>query len=242
MFRAIEQWLISFEQCTTRLLALTKTPIDLYGLINHLLKSFTTFSTNSLSLLKSLIEFFVSQATCDQKHLSKLFANLLKHSNFLEQLSSANRSILVDILSLFVAHYHPTESSITIECSKHFPMLLSTYHPTLSKNDQHTLACMYAYEKQGFLMQSAFVWGEAALKLYSTNTESRSVLFQTSKLEQVMSLLDERKMSKSVTFYPVTRRLRVRFDWGVCQEKICLFRRLNRRFMRKASKSMIQRI
>jgi hypothetical protein len=147
--------------------------------------------------LKTLIQFFVSQESFDQKHLSKLFANFLKHKNFLEQLSSSNRSILVDILSLFVSHYNSNQSTITINCSKHFPMLLSIYNPTLSKNDQHTLACMYTYEKQGYSMKSAFIWGEAALKL------------QTSKFDQVMSLLNDRMMMKSILFYPVTRRLRV---------------------------------
>jgi hypothetical protein len=90
-------------------------------------------------------------------------------------------------------------------------MLLSIYNPTLSKNDQHTLACMYTYEKQGFSMRSAFVWGEAALQLYSTTTDTKNVLLQASKLEQVMSLLNDRVMKKSIEFYPVTRRLRVCF-------------------------------
>ena len=208
-----DSWLISFEQCTHRLLNQTTTPIDVYGLINHLLKSFPIFTANVVKLLKVLVEFFVSQNPIDQKHLGKLFANFLKHPNFLEQLSSDNRSSLMDILSLIVSHYQSTDSTITIECSKHFPMLLSIYHPTLSNNDQHTLECMHAYEKQGFSMKSAFVWGEAALELYSTTMEVKSVLLQASKLEQVMRLLDERMMSKSIAFYPVTRRLRVRFHF-----------------------------
>jgi hypothetical protein len=209
LFRNVDEWLISFDECTTRLLTETKSQIDLYDFTNHLLKYFSIFTTNSINLLKTLIQFFVSREIFDQKHLSKLFANFLKHKNFLEQLSSSNRSILVDILSLFVSHYNSIDSSITIDCSKHFPMLLSTYNPTLSKNDQHTLACMYAYEKQGYSMKSAFVWGDAALKLYSTTTNTKNVLLQASKLEQVMSLLDVRMMMKSILFYPVTRRLRV---------------------------------
>ncbi|CAF5180801.1 unnamed protein product [Rotaria magnacalcarata] len=88
-------------------------------------------------------------------------------------------------------------------------MLLSIYNPTLSKNDQHTLACMYTYEKHGYSMKSAFVWGEAALKLYSTTTDVKSVLSQASKLDQVMNLLDDKMMMKSILSYPVTRRLRV---------------------------------
>jgi len=175
-----------------------------------MLKYFQTFTTNSISLLKSLIQFYVSQESFDQKHLAKLFANILKHKNFLEQLSSINRWILVDILSLFVSNYNSSQSSITIECVKHFPMLLSIYNPTLSKNNQHTLACMYTYEKHGYSMKSAFVWGEAALKFYSTTTDTKNILLQASKLEQVMSLLDDRMMMKSILFYPVTRRLRVR--------------------------------
>ncbi|CAF3905061.1 unnamed protein product [Rotaria sordida] len=204
----IDEWLISFEQCANRLLTQTTYQIDLYDLINHLLKYFTTFTTNSINLLKTLIEFFVSRQSFDQKHLSKLFANFLKHKNFLEQLSSFNRSLLVDILSLFVSHYDFNQSSITIDCSKHFPMLLSIYNPTLSNNDQHTLACMYTYEKYGCSMKSAFIWGEAALKLYSTAIDTKNILLQTSKLEQIMNLLDDKMMIKSILFYPVKRRLR----------------------------------
>ncbi|CAF1511498.1 unnamed protein product, partial [Adineta steineri] len=204
----IDEWMLSFEQCTTRLLTQIKSEIDLYDLTKHLLKCFKIFTINSISLLKALIQFFVSQESFDQKHLSKLFANFLKHKNFLEQLSSLNCLILVDILSLFVSHYDSKQSSITIECSKHFPMLLSIYNPTLSKTNQHTLACMYTYEKHGYSMKSAFVWGEAALKLYSTTTDAKNVLLQASKLEQIMSLLDDRMMMKSILFYPVTRRLR----------------------------------
>ncbi|CAF1172950.1 unnamed protein product [Rotaria sordida] len=204
----IDEWLISFEQCANRLLTETTYQIDLYDLINHLLKYFTTFTTNSINLLKTLIEFFVSRQSFDQKHLSKLFANFLKHKNFLEQLSSFNRSLLVDILSLFVSHYDFNQSSITIDCSKHFPMLLSIYNPTLSNNDQHTLACMYTYEKYGCSMKSAFIWGEAALKLYSTTIDTKNILLQTSKLEQIMNLLDDKMMIKSILFYPVKRRLR----------------------------------
>ncbi|CAF4035038.1 unnamed protein product, partial [Rotaria sp. Silwood2] len=198
----IDEWLISFEQCTNRLLTQTKCQIDLYDLIKHLLKYFTTLTINSINLLKSLVQFFVSQESFDQKHLSKLFANFLKHKNFLEQLSSLNRSSLVDIVSLFVSHYDSIQSSITIDCSKHFPMLLSIYNPTLSKNDQHTLACMYTYEKYGYPMKSAFVWGEAALKLYSTTTDAKNILLQASKLEQIMSLLNDKMMMKSILFYP----------------------------------------
>ncbi|CAF3804636.1 unnamed protein product, partial [Adineta steineri] len=204
----IDEWMLSFEQCTTRLLTQIKSETDLYDLTKHLLKYFKIFTINSISLLKTLIQFFVSQESFDQKHLSKLFANFLKHKNFLEQLSSLNCLILVDILSLFVSHYDSKQSSITIECSKHFPMLLSIYNPTLSKTNQHTLACMYTYEKHGYSMKSAFVWGEAALKLYSTTTDAKNVLLQASKLEQIMSLLDDRMMMKSILFYPVTRRLR----------------------------------
>lgn len=225
----------SFEQCTVLYLTQSKSQIDLYNIINRLLKSFTTFTTNSLSLLKTLIQFFVSQEPLDQKHLSKSFANFLKHKNFLEQLSSSNRSVLVDILSLFVSHYDPSESSITIECSKHFPMLLSIYSPTLSKNDQHTLACMYTYEKRGYSMKSAFVWGEAALKLYSTTTDTKSILLQASKLEQVMNLLDDKMMMKSILCYPVKRRLRVsiKFIFNCFQIELFPSRPLNHKYTKK---------
>ncbi|CAF2861111.1 unnamed protein product [Rotaria sp. Silwood2] len=87
-------------------------------------------------------------------------------------------------------------------------MLLSIYNPTLSKNDQHTLTCMYTYKKHGYSMKSAFVWGESALKLYITATDANNILLQASKLEQIINLLDDKMMMRSILFYPVQRRLR----------------------------------
>ncbi|CAF4447400.1 unnamed protein product, partial [Rotaria sp. Silwood2] len=94
------------------------------NLINHLLKYFKTLTINSINLLKTFVQFLVSQELCDQQHLSKLFANFLKHKDFLEQLSSLNRSSLVDIVSLFVSHYDSIQSSITIDCSKTFSYVI----------------------------------------------------------------------------------------------------------------------
>ncbi|CAF2111935.1 unnamed protein product, partial [Rotaria magnacalcarata] len=45
-------------------------------------------------------------------------------------------------------------------------------------------------------------------KLYSTTTDVKSVLSKASKLDQVMNLLDDKMMMKSILSYPVTRRLR----------------------------------
>jgi hypothetical protein len=72
-------------------------------------------------------------------------------------------------------------------------------------------------------MKSAFVWGEAALKLYSTTTDAKNILLQASKLEQVMRLLDDRMMMKSILFYPVTRRLRVCLDYYFRTKNFTLF-------------------
>ena len=207
--QSIDDWLTSFEQCTQQLRSQTKISCDLYDLINRLLKSFETFTAKAIQLLKTLIDVFVSQESFNEKHLAKLFARFLKHPNFLEQLSSSNRSILVDVLAVLVTHYKSTLPSVTIDCAKHYPMLLSTYSATLSKSDQHTLACMYAYEKSGYSMRWASVWGDAALKSHSATKETKSVLFEASQLEQVMNLLDDRMMMKSILAYPVTRRLRV---------------------------------
>ena len=48
---------------------------------------------------------------------------------------------------------------------------------------------------------NAKIFGEAALKLYSTTTNAKSILLQ------VMSLFDDKMTMKSILFYPVTRRL-----------------------------------
>ena len=93
-------------------------------------------------------------------------------------------------------------------------------------------------------MKSAFILGEAALKLYSTTIDTKNVLLQTSKLEQVMNLLDDKTMMKSILFYPVTRRLRMsrRHFYLICLffENDCYyFRLLNHRYTKKMIKFMI---
>ena len=202
----VEPWANVFNQCTKILLAERISSIKHDELITSILKSFATLTKTSLELIKSLLQSFLIDPNFDRKVSAKLFARPLKHPNFLDALAST--SILVDLLSLFLGNYNAELSSVTIDCAKHFPMLLAISHPTLSEHDQHILSCMYQYEKAGYSMQSAFVWGRAAWKHYST-TDSKTVLFHTSKLEQVMDLLDERIMSRSIRFYPVTRRLRV---------------------------------
>lgn len=121
-------------------------------------------------------------------------------------------------------------------------MLLAVYHPTLSEHDQHTLACMYHCEKAGHSMHSAFLWREAALEHYSTTTDTKAVLFQTSKLEQVLDLLDERMLSRSILFYLVTRRPRVSDRQRRSSGEIRRFSVSSRKCTNKASRSTIRRI
>ena len=205
----LDECLSIFNQCVVLLLTARSSSLDLYVWIKSLLKSFSTLSTRLVELLKILVDAFVAGEPVDPHRSAKLFAQLLKHPNFLAQLSSDHRAPLLDILAQFVSHYTSELSSVTIECAKHFPMLLSIYHPTLSNNDQHTLSCIYQYEKAGYSMRSTFIWGEAALNFFSsTNT---ATIFQAAKLEPVINLLEERMMRQSILSYPVTRRLRVRF-------------------------------
>ena len=94
-------------------------------------------------------------------------------------------------------------------------MLLAIYRPTLSLDDQHTLSCMHQYEKSGYSMVSSFVWGEAALKNLADKNQIKTNLFEISKLDQILNSIDDRMMSKSILFYPVTRRLRVRLFFAI---------------------------
>jgi hypothetical protein len=166
---------------------------------------------------------------------------LLNFSNmrtFLEQLASNEHVNLVDLLTCFVRHYHIESSSTTIDCSKHFPMLLAIYRATLSNNDQHTLTCIFQYEQAGHSMRSALIWGDTAMK-----SSIKHALWQTSPIEQVLNLLDDRMVLKSIQYYPVTRRLRVscRHDNEpyACSTHIFVRRQSSRLFMNKAITPMI---
>lgn len=182
-----DEWLIIFNRCTKNLHQRIEIDFDFKDLFNNLIE---IFSIQSLNLLNSLL----NEKTYRVKH----FARFLKHPKLVDIVASNDRSIIVDLLSKFVS-FNRTDDQI--DCSKHIPMLLSIYSPTLSENNQHILACMHQYEKCGVsLMKSTFIWGQIE------NNQER-------QFETISKLLDEKLMKKSIQFFPVTRRLRVSRDF-----------------------------
>ena len=159
-----DQWFISLNNCAKLLLP---EEVDFTNLFLILIK---TFSLNSLTLLLTLLN--------SNTYKPKYFAKFLKTSEFV---NFTNQSLLVDLMSRFVSFYE-RDSAVEIDCSKHLPFLLELYKPNLSLNSQHTLACLYQYEKSGFSM------------------------LNLQKFE--LNLLDSKKMQLSIDFYPVNRRLR----------------------------------
>ena len=159
-----DHWLITFNNCVKFL----QPELDLKHFLPVLIK---LFSINSLQLLLSLLNVNTYQV--------KDFAQFLKTPQFVH---FTNRTLLVDLMSRFVSFYEPPNSSIQIDCTKHLPVLLEFYEPNLSLSSQHTLSCLFIYERFGY----------STLELHNFE----------------LNLLDAKKLQLSIDFFPVDRRLR----------------------------------
>ncbi|CAF1319100.1 unnamed protein product, partial [Didymodactylos carnosus] len=225
--RNIDHWLVNFKHCTDHLVALKQSfntlniTKSIYNLCIKLLKYFPILTSNLIQLLKVFIEYLILQTPIEetnhintklQMYLTKIFATLFTHQNFLEQIVENsikdNRRTLVDIMSFLIQHYN--HEYVQIDCEKHFQLFLTIYNGKLSLDDQHILNAMYTYEKYGYTMYDKykpFIWGEQALKFYTLNRQKKT-LWHTPNLATILALLEDNVMLNSILYYPVVRRLR----------------------------------
>ncbi|NXN08847.1 NPA1P protein, partial [Indicator maculatus] len=144
--------------------------------------------------------------------LSKLHMMVTQHSLFLSAILRSReedgtntqiREALVDIL-LTVVKLSPSLCE-----SSHLAVLLGAYGATLSAVDQKILLLLQLYEKnnQSLINSRILLWGPAAVEHHKTCKSLGKSLWQQPSMEEILCLLDQEKMMKTILSFPQHRRL-----------------------------------
>lgn len=145
---------------------------------------------------------------CENNEPAKLYEMALSHSAFIDLALQNQRSNTKTHLmyTLFVL-LQKNASSIK---SNHVPVFLGAYQAKLSECDQFTLAIIQKYEQCGIKMHEfkPFMFGESAASFYSLReTAAKTNLNQESPSMQVMSLIDANCSERTLTNFPIWRKL-----------------------------------
>ncbi|NXP74212.1 NPA1P protein, partial [Ramphastos sulfuratus] len=144
--------------------------------------------------------------------LSKLHMMVTQHSLFLSAILRSReedgtniqtREALVDIL-LTVVKLSPSLCE-----SSHLAVLLGAYGATLSAVDQKILLLLQLYENnnQSLINSRILLWGPAAVEHHKTCKSLGKSLWQQPSMEEILCLLDQEKMMKTILSFPQHRRL-----------------------------------
>ncbi|NXX39942.1 NPA1P protein, partial [Tricholaema leucomelas] len=144
--------------------------------------------------------------------LSKLHMMVTQHSLFLSAIlrsreedgtNTQTREALVDIL-LTVVKLNPSLCE-----SSHLAVLLGAYGATLSAVDQKILLLLQLYENnnQSLINSRILLWGPAAVEHHKTCKSLGKSLWQQPSMEEILCLLDQEKMMKTILSFPQHRRL-----------------------------------
>ncbi|XP_027599978.2 nucleolar pre-ribosomal-associated protein 1 [Pipra filicauda] len=144
--------------------------------------------------------------------LSKLHMMVTQHSLFLsvilrsreeDGMNIQTREALVDVLLTAV------QLSPSLCESSHLPVLLGAYGATLSAVDQKILLLLQLYEKnnQSLINSRILLWGPAAVEHHKTCKSLGKSLWQQPSMEEILCLLDQEKMMKTILSFPQHRRL-----------------------------------
>lgn len=144
----------------------------------------------------------------DDDEPAKLYEMALSHSAFFDLALQSQRSNTKTYLmyTLFVL-LQKNASSIK---SNHVPVFLGAYQAKLSECDQFILGILQKYEQSNIKMHEfkPFMWGESAVSYYSLKENgTKTNLNQESPTMQVMSLIDASCTEKTLTNFPIWRKL-----------------------------------
>lgn len=165
---------------------------------------------NSSILLKIfgfLCDNFYSNDT-ENDEPAKLYDMALSHSAFFDlalqsQQSSTKKYLMYTLFVLL------QKNSSAIK-SNHVPVFLGAYQAKLSECDQFILGILQKYEQCNIKMHEfkPFMWGESAVSYYSLKENgTKTNLNQESPSMQVMSLIDANCAEKTLTNFPIWRKL-----------------------------------
>ncbi len=174
-----------------------------------------------LKIFGFLCDNFYSNNT-DNDEPAKLYEMALSHSAFFDLALQTQRSNSKTYLmyTLFIL----LQKNATSLKSSHVPVYLGAYQAKLSECDQFILGILQKYEQSSIKMHEfkPFMWGESAVSYYSLKetTGTATNLNQESPSMQVMSLIDASCAEKTLTNFPIWRKLyatsqvpRISFDY-----------------------------
>lgn len=160
-----------------------------------------------LKIFGFLCDHFYSNNTGNDEP-AKLFDMALSHSAFfdlaLQNQQSSTKTYLM--YTLFVL-LQKNASSIK---ANHVPVFLGAYQAKLSECDQFVLGILQKYEQCNVKLHEfkPFMWGDSAVSYYSLReTGTKTNLNQESPSMQVMSLIDPSCAEKTLTNFPIWRKL-----------------------------------
>ncbi|XP_069492442.1 nucleolar pre-ribosomal-associated protein 1 [Ambystoma mexicanum] len=121
------------------------------------------------------------------------------------------REALVDVLSAIV------EKCPSVCNVNHFAVLLGAYSATLSVTDQKILLLLQMYEKNKLSLADfrLLLWGPAAVEHHKTRKSLGQSLWQQPSTEEILCLLDQDKMNRTVIHFPLHRHLHLEDGQGM---------------------------
>ncbi|XP_075710651.1 nucleolar pre-ribosomal-associated protein 1 [Rhinoderma darwinii] len=153
-----------------------------------------------------------SPRTKDLLQLSVIHMMVTQHSLFLpsflrsrdeESSCNAMRESLADLLRSIV-------NKCPSVCDRnHFAAMLGAYGATLSVTDQKIVFLLQAYEQNNLSLTDfrLLLWGPAAVEHHKTRKSLGKSLWQQPSMDEILTLLDREKMSKTVLNFPLHRKL-----------------------------------
>uniref|UniRef100_A0A8D0H9D5 URB1 ribosome biosis homolog n=1 Tax=Sphenodon punctatus TaxID=8508 RepID=A0A8D0H9D5_SPHPU len=188
-------------------------PADWHSLVKTGLKYRYKDATFLRSLNAAIKLLYRKESPLSQRlvKLSVLYMMITQHSLFLSTILRSReddtnvptKEALVDVLSTIVT------LCPSVCDSNHFAVLLGAYGGTLSVIDQKILLLLQLYEKNNLSLLNfrILLWGPAAVEHHKTCKSLGKSLWQQPSMEEILCLLDQERMMRTILHFPQRRQL-----------------------------------
>ena len=163
----------------------------------------------TLKTLRMIFASNVFKNRNDYKEEAKIISQMLfGHSQTLPLLMETSDDGTVDKSKVELVRLISSLISVNAEiCSiSYLKLMLGCYGGTMSEFDTTVVRIIQQHEanKVGLSAFRPIVWGEAAVKRYSTNQEKNGTLIRGPKVSEVLSLIHTEKMLRTAVEFPIT--------------------------------------